>query len=461
MNRNRRILYTPLSWITFAIFATFACAALTACSNRQGRATTKAIKPELRVITIAPRDFSADIASFGSVVYTKKNDVTAAVEGTVDAIPVREGDAVGKGLRIATLKNVQLWIRRDQAAAALKSAVSATALAEAEYEDARRGVESRFIALDRTALELGVSGRKLDTLNASVRDNERLLEIGGITEDAMRSARDELANAEDSYAMLKKEDAIARIGLRDSDLADSGYQVPPDPEQRRALLVDLNTRTKRAELEVARSNEATAETELSSAEALVRELSIESPIEGIVGALYKEPGERVEAGEKIMTVFSSEDAWVVFPVNEGEIARVKKGMPVSVTVESLQREPIAGTVDIVSPTVDPQSGNVTVKALVRRMASRAKPGMFANVTVATGKPVKKTLIPLSALSLREGAKGAVITVRGGRAFTRAVELGMEYKGEIEVTGGLAPGERVALEPSPVIKEGDEVLPYEK
>jgi hypothetical protein len=38
---------------------------------------------------------------------------------------------------------------------------------------------------------------------------------------------------------------------------------------------------------------------------------------------------------------------------------------------------------------------------------------------------------------------------------------MEYKGEIEITGGLEPGERVALDPSPTIKEGDEVTSYEK
>ena len=439
----------------------FIVAAFAACPSRRERAVTEPIKPEVRVITVTPRDFSADITSFGSVVYTKKNDVTASVDGIVDAIPFREGDSVGKGMRIATLKNVQLCIRRDQAAAALKSAASATALAEAEYEDARRGVEARFIGLERTALELGVNERKLAALKAGVRDDERLLEIGGITEESMRSARDELANAEDACAMLKKEDSIARIGLRDSDLEDSGYPVPTDPERRRALLVDLNTRTKRAELEVARSNEATAGTELSSAEALVRELAIESPIEGTVGALYKEQGERVAAGDKIMTVFSSEDAWIVFPVDEGEVGRVKRGMPVSVTIDSLQREPVKGTVDLVSPTVDPQSGNVTVKALVKRMASRAKPGMFASVTVATGSPVKKVLIPLSALSLREDKKGAVMTVRSGRVFTRAVELGMEYKGEIEITGGLEPGERVALEPSPIIKEGDEVTPYEK
>lgn len=461
MNRNRGKDRPRLALIAFALLACLACIACAACANRHERAKAETIKPELRVITVTPRDFSADITSFGSVVYTKKNDVTAAVEGIIDAIPVREGDAVRSGSRIVTLKNVQLCIRRDQAAAALKSAAAATTLAEAVYEDARRGVESRFISLERTALELGVSERKLAALSSSVRDDGRLLEIGGITEEAMRSARDELANAEDAYAMLKKEDAIARIGLRDSDLTHSGYPVPADLTSRNALLVDLNTRTKRAELEVTRSNEASAGTELSSAEALLRELAIESPIEGTVGALYKEPGERVEAGDKIMTVFSSEDAWVVFPVNEGEVGRVKKGMPVSITVESLQREPLTGTVDIVSPTVDPQSGNVTVKALVRRMASRAKPGMFANVTVATGKPVKKILVPISALSLREGAKGAVMTVRKGRVFTRTVELGMEYKGEIEITGGLDPGDRVALEPSPVIKEGDEVTPYEK
>ncbi len=446
---------------SFAIITTLALVMLTACPHQRKSEKGATPLPEIRVIRAEPKDFSADITSFGSIVYTKKNDVTASVEGILASIPVREGDGVREGTRIALLKNVQLEIRRNQADAALISTQATTKLAEAEYEDARRNVESRFIGLERTDIELGISKRQLDKLKAEILDDEKLLAIGGITEEAMRTARSELANAEDEHAKLKKEGAISRIGLRDEDLALSGYAVPTNPDEKKKLLVDLNTRTKKAELDVARANEVASATELSSAEALIAELSIDSPIAGIVGALYKESGERVEAGDKIMTIFSADDAWVVFPVDESDAGRIRKGMAVSITVDSIQREPIKGTIDIVSPTVDPQSGNVTVKALVKRMGNRGKPGMFANVTVATGIPVKKTLLPLSCLALREDNTGAVMTVRNGRVFRRKVSLGVEYKGEIEITDGLAKGEEVVLEPTPLIKEGDEVEPYEK
>ncbi len=444
-----------------AVAAATAIIALTACTNRRAVDAADTPRPEIRVIRAELKDFSADISSFGSIVYTKKNDVTAAVEGIIAELPFREGESVGKGARIASLRNVQLDIRRNQAEAALKSAQAATKLAEAEYEDARRGIESRFIGLERTEIELGQSERQLEKLKAEIRDNERLLEIGGITEEAMRSARSTLADAEDENTKLKKEEEISRIGLRASDLAAAGYSVPGDPARMKALLVDLNTRTKKAELDVARANEVASATELSSAEALVAELSIDSPIMGVIGAIYKESGERVEAGDKLMTIFSSDDAWVVFPVDESDIGRIKKGQAVSITVESIQKDPLKGTVDIVSPTVDPQSGNVTVKALVKRMGNRGKPGMFANVTVATGIPVKKIFLPLTCLALREGKEGIVMTVRNKRVFRRKVSLGIEYRGEIEITDGLSEGESVVLEPTPLIKEGDEVEAYEK
>ncbi len=451
----------PVTVLAAFLGAALACGGLTACGLGQKKAAPAAILPEVRVFTVEQKDFSDDVVSFGSVVYTRKNDITAAIEGIVESMPVREGDSVRTGSRLAALRNVQATIARDKAAAAVTSARAAARLAETEYEDARKAVESRFLNAEKTTFEISQGERKLESLRAKLRDAERLFAVGGVAEESLVAARTELANAEDGHEILKRDGAISAIGLRDSDLVDAGYSPPDDEGKRRHLLVELNTRTERARLEVARANVSSAETELSSAEALIRELTLESPISGIVGALYKETGERVEPGDKLMTVFASDDAWIAFPVDEGDAALLRKGMRVVAVAESIRKEPLVGAIDVISPTVDPQSGNVMVKALVRDLGARGKPGTFASVTVETGARKRAIAIPPSALLLREDSRGTVMIVRGGRAFERAVTLGAERKAGIEVTEGLSPGESVMLEPSPFIKEGNEVTPYEK
>ncbi len=441
--------------------ALLSAALITACGTDAKKSAPARTKSEVRVFTVEQKEFSEDVVSFGSVVYTKKNDITASVEGIVESIPVREGETVRTGERLAGIRNVQATIARDKAAAAVTSAKAAARLAETEYEDARKAVESRFLDAEKTAFEISSGERKLESLRAKVRDAERLFAVGGMPEESLVATRIELANAEDGHEILKRDGAIGAIGLRDADLVDAGYRVPDAPERRRALLVELNTRTERARLEVARANVSSAETDLSSAEALIGELILDSPISGIVGALYKETGERVESGDKIMTVFASKDAWIAFPVDEADAARLKKGMRIVAVAESIRKEPLTGTIDVISPTVDPQSGNVMVKALVRDLGARGKPGTFATVTVETGEKKRAIAIPPSALAVREDSRGQVMTVRNGRVFARAVTLGVERKNGLEITAGLSPGEIVMLEPSPFIKEGDEVTPYEK
>jgi len=432
-----------------------------ACKVGASKESTKSPKTEVQVHRAELRNFSADITSFGSIVYTKKNDITTAVDGIIETLDQREGDSVHTGQRVALLSNIQLTIQRDQATSSLKSAEAATKLAEAQYDDYRRQIEARFIGLEKTEIELRKSKRLLEKMNSELQDQKKLLDVGGITEESMRSARFSIENTQADYEMLQKEISVTRIGLRDSDIINAGYAVPTDPEKRRNLLTDLNSLTKKAEVDVTKAQYETAQTNLKSAEALIDELTIVSPIGGIVGAIYKEPGERVASGDKLMTIFSSDDAWVVFPVNESDLYRLRKGMQVIITVQSVQQEPIRGVIDIISPTVDPQSGNVTVKALVKKMGSKGKPGMFAGVTVMTEIPVKKMLIPLSCLAQRQDKNGMIMTVRSGKVFKRKVGLGIEFKGEIEITEGLSSGESVVLEPTPLLREGDEVSTHEK
>jgi hypothetical protein len=61
---------------------------------------------------------------------------------------------------------------------------------------------------------------------------------------------------------------------------------------------------------------------------------------------------------------------------------------------------------------------------------------------------------------RNGTEGSVYLVRAGRSFRQQIVLGQETEGQaaekLEVTTGVAAGDHVVDEPSPVLQDGGDV-----
>lgn len=427
--------------------------ALGACSGRNPAPPEQARPVPVQVVRAQLSDVVPLIKSFGSISFIHKADVSASVEGKLAARYVQEGDAVQRGELLAELTNVQLEIRRNQAEAAVSSSEANVELARERYEDGKRSVEARFIALAKTDIELEQQQREVENLRKNLQDKQQLFEVDGISKEALENARLQLLAGQSALAAMEKDIEIKRIGLRNRDIEDRGQRVPPDPGARQKLLIELNTLTLKAEVEVARAQLESARKELASADELLKELRLRSPLKGIVGTIYVEIGERVEAGTKVFTLFESGDMYVVFPVQEEQVVEIRRGMKAEVAIDTFPDRSFSAAVSIVSPVVDPQSGNVMVRAILQTGTDELRPGMFARVTLYTGKAVQRILLPTSALVQSEGDSGTVLVVQGGRVFRRKLRLGVEREGKIEVLEGLKPGEEVVSTPSPLLQEG--------
>jgi RND family efflux transporter MFP subunit len=166
-----------------------------------------------------------------------------------------------------------------------------------------------------------------------------------------------------------------------------------------------------------------------------------------------EIGERVEVGTKVLTLFQSGDMCVVFPVQEEQVVDLRRGMEADVVIDTYPGRTFSAAVTIISPIVDPESGSVTVRAMLERGTDELRPGMFARVTLYTGKAERRILLPTSALVQSDGSTGTVLVVQGGRVFRRKLRLGGQMEGKVEVLDGLKQGEEVISTPSPLLQEG--------
>ena len=433
-----------------------AAAAFATCGGGRQSPVVRQALPRVRTVAVREQAAEDQTASFGSISFQKKADVTALVDGTVRDLPVGEGDTVRRGDLLAQMENLQLELRRKQALSTASSARSELELAEARLWEGQLQVEARIAGVQRAELELESRRRELDELARALRNKEQLLSAGGTTEEATASVRLSYASARTAVQLLGKDLEIRQIGLRDEDIVSRGMAVPRDDAARRRVLVRIGTLTLAAERDVARARAGAAEAELGSVEQLIAELTVRAPLSGIVGARYVEVGEHAAADAKLFTLISTGEVYAVFPVPESEAHRVRPGDAAEVRVDALGEAVFQGRVALVSPVIDPQAGTVTVKAVLADPGTRMKPGMFARVKLLHGEGRRVTVVPSTAIVQREGGTARVFAVVNRRVFLKEAVLGSETEGGWIVEQGLAPGERLVDSPSLLLKEGEEV-----
>jgi RND family efflux transporter MFP subunit len=410
----------------------------------------------VKVIKAKAETLTPEISTFGSLSFVNKADVAAAVEGRIAELRVDEGKAVRKGQVLAVLENVQLSIRERQSLSAMAQAKAALEQAEARHRDGKLQVEARLLSLEKAALQLEQKRRELERTAKTMADKKELFAVGGVTQESIESMELSYQSMGVDIEVAEKEIDIQRIGLRDEDLLAAGMQVPTDPQKRRAALADLGTRSLLAEVHVARAQVENASNELESARDLIAELTLVSPMDGTVGARYLERGEKAQADAKVFTVFGSKEVDVVFHVPEATGILLSEGKAVEVSIDTLGLQPFKAAIRQISPMVDPQTGNITVKALMSGQDKRFRPGMFARVRLVYGKPATAILLPSSAMLKKQGERATLFLVVNGRAFQRDVTLGEQIKDRAVVTEGLKEGELVIDSPSPLLREGEAV-----
>ncbi|MDR2747213.1 MAG: efflux RND transporter periplasmic adaptor subunit [Treponema sp.] len=433
-------------WAAFAVMFCFL-----SCGGRTE-------KPENSVIAVQTKAAETkllqnELASFGTISYKAKNDITVQVEGTIAEIPVREGDWVNRGEPIARLKNVQLEIQRDQAAISLEQARASLSLTSTRLQEARLSAESRFLSVERQKLSLVQKELELEEARLSLSNRRELWEIGGLTDEAYRNLELSVLSLEAEINMMKKDMEIASLGLREEDLAAAGIAAAENGEERKEQFIALNTRSARADMEAAEANLRNAEKSLDSVTRLMEELTIRSTAPGVLGALYFENGEFAGRNEKLATVMDISRVYGVFFVQEQDILDIRTGAPLSVDIPSLGLAFDAGITEI-SPVADPQSGNFSVKTEFPNSENRIRPGMFVKCRIPRGGGEPYPVIPESSLLRRDsGDEGQVFCAVNGIAVLREVTVKARREGLLWISAGIEEGDMVIDKPSPYLREG--------
>lgn len=282
-----------------------------------------------------------------------------------------------------------------------------------------------------------------------------------------------LAYAEAQLAAAKKAAAEDAARLHEAELSlKRQQQLWSDQIVGRADLdaAEANVAALNARIAYETEQVSVAERQVALRRADVADMVVRAPFSGMAISKDAQPGEMispVSAGggftrTGICTIVDMSSLEIEVDVNEGYINRVREAQPVEAVLDAYPDWKIPAHVIAVVPTADRQKATVRVRIGFNRLDPRILPDMGVKVSFLRDPaaeparaPAARIVMPKSA-ARADGGRTMVFVVHDDRVERRAVTLGDDDGGQVEVLSGLADGERVVIEGPAEMKDGDRI-----
>jgi len=170
-----------------------------------------------------------------------------------------------------------------------------------------------------------------------------------------------------------------------------------------------------------------------------------APLSGTIILRNVVVGQTVDATTVLYAM--SDKLIVKADVDETDIGRVRKGMPAVITLDAYPDQPIPGEVFQILYEGVNVSNVITygVKIEPKNVPPFFRSQMTANISLISKKKDNVVLVPLAAVSTSAaGDKQVLVPGPEGKPVPRAVQVGLENDQDIEITGGLQPGDTVLI-----------------
>jgi len=282
------------------------------------------------------------------------HQVSAQVDGTVREVLAHDNQTVKAGDVLVRLDPLEfeLALRRSEAGlaqAAADKSRAAAAVAEAGARIAEAEARGR-----QAEAQVAQAQTRFDLARINRERNRRLFgDSGAITQS-------DVDMTESAFTAAQAELAAAKANV----VADT------------AAVASARAMRESAEAQVAAVRAETASDEAAVADAKRRlaYATLAAPADGRIGNKNVEPGNRVQAGETLFALVEPR-VWVIANFKETQLARIRAGLPVELTIDAIPGVKLKGAVESIAPAsgaqfallpADNATGNFT--KVVQRVA---------------------------------------------------------------------------------------------
>lgn len=225
-----------------------------------------------------------------------------------------------------------------------------------------------------------------------------------------------------------------------------------------ARTVDPDTEMEELDLTAYDLRIRTSQLSIESLEKKLQYSTVNAETDGVITKLSVDDGQVLQEGMKLMSISDLSSYKVNADLNELDAGKAATGMKAVITGESFE-ETYDGTITYLAPTADlaePTSKEMTVDMTVTldQATPKLRPGY--NVTVEMEIPDKqRILVPIQSIKY-EGEEVFVFKLDGEVVRKVPVTIGKEGEEHVEVTKGVAKGDKVVIEGIDSLSDGDQV-----
>lgn len=319
----------------------------------------------------------------------------------------------------------------------------------------------QILVTEGQTVDAGAQLVKLDPYNA-----DRELELRRATLARLEA---ELAQAEAAVGVAKVQAGEARSDAKvQADGVAMGLVAPTAKRtsKSQASVASRTVTQREAQVAVIRAQITSANVDIVKAERSRAETEIVAPFKGTILSIGVEIGDIVSSaitsvggGTAMITLADLSDLRVIGQVDEAQIARVKRGQSAEIRVDAYSDRVFVATVERVSQLGVALNNVVSFDVELRvtdNDRALLRPGMTADVEIASETIEKALLVPLTAIATR-GDERLVRLPGGGE---KIVKTGPHDGVKIVIREGLDEGEAIlpiAAQPKAADSKGPSLL----
>ena len=433
-----------------------------------GQATAEE-SPNRQVAQATRGTLETTVSTVGSLTMPNQAKLSFASGGTVTEMNVKLGDKVEKGQVLAKLDTASLERAVEQARTNLSTAginleetknpytASDIADAEASVRDAQVALENARRNLQITQQGLTTSGgattsRKITDLENEVNWYEAnygqaLVDYqnGRIDQAKLGAAWNNLVTAKQKLeeAKLQQDSSIA-TALNNVAKAEDSLRKAEENLAAKEAGPDSNT------VKIKQNDLTNKQVALEEVLEQLEGATMLAPFAGVVASVGAKVGEKVTAATAVITLIDPTVVEVQGTVDEVDVAQVKVGQDVTITLDALSGVSLRGKVQSVALTATTQSGVVSYAVSMAVTNPSADVGLKAGMTASAAITVQRQenvlLVPSRAIR-RTGGQQVVEVIKDGQTEQRTVRIGISDGQQTEIVAGLEEGEQVVVQTS--------------
>lgn len=365
----------------------------------------------------------------GKITANKDIMVVPKIPGRVEGVNVQIGDAVNIGSTLFNIEKIDYKDKLRQAQAGLDSSSAQLEQAQVGIVNAELSLESAQAGYNVAKANYDSNYEKIENAKTNFERIKKLYKEGIISKAEYEQA--ELGASDTSIVLLEAQLSQAKVGLRQAENASN----------------QANASYKQAQ--AGYDNSKSSYDQVAQA---LNELTVTSPIKGIVSSVNIERGEMASNAQPAVTIVNMDKVYIKVDVTENLINKLHKGNEVKVYIPSVNEQVFKGKIYTVSPSANAQTQLYSVEIEINNEDHIIKPGMFARVEFDTDSRNDVIVVRSEAVTEEDG-KEVVYVINDGKAEAKEVQTGLDTGGYVEIIDGIEEDDEIIIKGQNYVKNG--------